>query len=95
MKITFFSAKPYDKESFNKQNEHFGFDLEYYETHLGPHIINAVEKTDAVLRSLHYVVQVLTMSIYKPLKQMELKFAESPPTRPRQLQSMRWQCFLP
>lgn len=48
MKITFFSAKPYDKESFNKQNEHFGFELEYYETHLGPHIINAVEKTDAV-----------------------------------------------
>src|SRR5882672_363062 len=48
MKITFFSAKPYDKESFNKQNENFGFELEYYETHLGPHIINAVEKTDAV-----------------------------------------------
>jgi len=48
MKITFFSAKPYDKESFNKQNEQFGFELEYYETHLGPHIINAVENTDAV-----------------------------------------------
>jgi D-lactate dehydrogenase len=48
MKITFFSAKPYDKESFNKQNAQFGFELEYYETHLGPHIINAVEKTDAV-----------------------------------------------
>ena len=48
MKITFFSAKPYDKASFNKQNEQFGFELEYYETHLGPHIINAVEKTDAV-----------------------------------------------
>ena len=48
MKITFFSAKPYDKESFNKRNERFGFELEYYETHLGPHIINAVEKTDAV-----------------------------------------------
>jgi len=48
MKITFFSAKPYDKESFNKQNEQFGFELEYYETHLGPHIINAVEKTNAV-----------------------------------------------
>jgi D-lactate dehydrogenase len=48
MKITFFSAKPYDKESFNKQNGQFGFELEYFETHLGPHIINAVEKTDAV-----------------------------------------------
>jgi D-lactate dehydrogenase len=48
MKITFFSAKPYDKESFNKQNAQFGFELEYFETHLGPHIINAVESTDAV-----------------------------------------------
>lgn len=48
MKITFFSTKPYDKDSFNTQNEPFGFDLEYFETHLGPHIINAVEETDAV-----------------------------------------------
>ncbi len=39
MKITFFSAKPYDKESFNKQNNPFGFELEYYETHLGPHTL--------------------------------------------------------
>ncbi len=48
MKITFFSSKPYDKDSFNKQNEKFGFELEYYETHLGPHIINAIENTEAV-----------------------------------------------
>lgn len=48
MKITFFSTKPYDKESFNKQNENFGFELEFYETHLGPHIVNVIDKTDAV-----------------------------------------------
>jgi len=48
MKITLFSAKPYDRESFNKLNASFGFDLEYFETHLGPHIINAVDQTDAV-----------------------------------------------
>ena len=48
MKITFFSAKPYDRETFDKLNELFGFELEYFETHLGPHIINAVERTDAV-----------------------------------------------
>lgn len=48
MKITFFSAKPYDRETFNKRNNGFGFELEYFETHLGPHIINAVEQTDAV-----------------------------------------------
>jgi D-lactate dehydrogenase len=48
MKITFFSAKLYDQDTFNKLNESFGFELEYFETHLGPHIINAVEQTDAV-----------------------------------------------
>jgi D-lactate dehydrogenase len=48
MKITFFSTKPYDKEFFTKQNEQYGFELEFYETHLGPHIVNLVEDTDAV-----------------------------------------------
>jgi D-lactate dehydrogenase len=48
MKITFFSAKPYDREIFNSLNKSFGFEIEYFETHLGPHIINAVDHTDAV-----------------------------------------------
>lgn len=48
MKVTFFSTKPYDKEFFDQQNLEFGFELEYFETHLGPHIINAIEQTDAV-----------------------------------------------
>lgn len=48
MKITFFSTKPYDKASFINQNENFGFELEFYETHLGPHIVNVIDKTDAV-----------------------------------------------
>ncbi len=48
MKITFFSAKPYDREFFDRLNKSFGFELEYFETHLGPHIIKAVDNTDAV-----------------------------------------------
>lgn len=48
MKITFFSTKPYDKEFFTRENEKFGFELEYYETHLGPHIVNVIDTTDAV-----------------------------------------------
>jgi D-lactate dehydrogenase len=48
MKITFFSSQPYDKTSFKTANEKFGFELEFYETHLGPHIVNLVEDTDAV-----------------------------------------------
>jgi D-lactate dehydrogenase len=48
MKITFFSTQPYDKFFFNQQNEQLGFELEYFETHLGPHIVNAISHTDAV-----------------------------------------------
>ncbi len=48
MKITFFSAKPYDRESFQQANAEFGFEMVYHETHLGPHSVNMIEETDAV-----------------------------------------------
>jgi D-lactate dehydrogenase len=48
MKITFFSTQPYDKEFFNQCNEQYGYELEYYETHLGPHIVNVIEDSTAV-----------------------------------------------
>jgi D-lactate dehydrogenase len=48
MKITFFSAKPYDREFFGIYNKSYGFSLEYFETHLGPHIVNVLENCDAV-----------------------------------------------
>ncbi|MFN8253862.1 MAG: 2-hydroxyacid dehydrogenase [Ferruginibacter sp.] len=48
MKIVFFSAKPYDKLFFDRINQQYGFELEYYETHLGPHIVNVVEDATAV-----------------------------------------------
>lgn len=41
-KIVFFSAKPYDKIFFDKANMPYGFQLEYLETHLGPHIVQAI-----------------------------------------------------
>ncbi|BAU54705.1 D-lactate dehydrogenase [Mucilaginibacter gotjawali] len=44
MKILFFSAKPYDIITFNQHNATYGFELEYLETHLGPHIVNAVDE---------------------------------------------------
>jgi len=47
MKIAFFSAKPYDKVFFNRYNS-FGFEIEYFETHLGPHIVNVIENAYAV-----------------------------------------------
>lgn len=49
MKIAFFSAKPYDKTFFNRYNETYGFELEFWETHLGPHIVNAIDEGTAVV----------------------------------------------
>ncbi|MDE3236675.1 MAG: 2-hydroxyacid dehydrogenase [Bacteroidota bacterium] len=48
MKITFFSTQPYDKQFFTHCNEAYGFELEFFETHLGPHIVNAINQTDVV-----------------------------------------------
>ncbi|WAC12538.1 2-hydroxyacid dehydrogenase [Dyadobacter pollutisoli] len=48
MKILFFSAKPYDKQFFDHYNKPYGFQIEYLETHLGPHIVNAVQDELAV-----------------------------------------------
>ncbi|WP_341837217.1 2-hydroxyacid dehydrogenase [Chitinophaga pollutisoli] len=49
MKILFFSAMPYDKYFFIRENEQYGFELEFLETHLGPHIVNAVEEGTPVV----------------------------------------------
>ena len=37
MKIIFFSAKPYDKEFFEQENQRFGHQLTFLEVHLDPH----------------------------------------------------------
>lgn len=47
MKIAFFSAKPYDKLFFNNYIPQ-GIEIEYFETHLGPHITDVVNGFDAV-----------------------------------------------
>jgi len=43
-KILFFSAKPYDELFFNKYSTSFEFEMEFLQTHLGPHIVNVVEE---------------------------------------------------
>jgi len=48
MKIAFFSTQPYDKIFFDRLSENHGFTIDYYDTHLGPHIANAVKNIDAV-----------------------------------------------
>lgn len=48
MKIAFFSTQPYDREFFNRENRDERFLYQFYETHLGPHIVQAVNDVDAV-----------------------------------------------
>ena len=48
MKIAFFSSQPYDRDSFNRENETYGYRLEYFDTHLGPHSLPLVDGFDAV-----------------------------------------------
>ncbi|KGO95135.1 2-hydroxyacid dehydrogenase [Flavobacterium subsaxonicum] len=48
MKMFFFSAKPYDKVFFDRYNKDTGIEIEYLDTHLGPHIVNVVEDAVAV-----------------------------------------------
>lgn len=48
MKIIFFSTKPYDKLFFDRCNKTLDFEIEYFETHLGPHMINVIGAADAV-----------------------------------------------
>jgi D-lactate dehydrogenase len=48
MKITFFSTQPYDKIFFNRFNETFGFELEYFETALNSKTVNLVNDSLAV-----------------------------------------------
>lgn len=77
MKITFFSAKPYDKEFFEKGNSNFGFDFTFFETHLGPHIVQAVEPTDAICVFVNDKVnkQVIEVLAQKGVKVIALRCA--------------------
>jgi D-lactate dehydrogenase len=48
MKIEFFSAKAYDKLFFDRFNQTYGFDIEYHDTHLGPHIVDIIKDATAI-----------------------------------------------
>jgi D-lactate dehydrogenase len=71
MKIVFFSAKPYDKQFFSKHNSSYNFELEFLETHLGPHIVNAVEPGTAAV--CVFVNDRVTKEVIKVLAEKGVK----------------------
>ncbi|MBP9988330.1 MAG: 2-hydroxyacid dehydrogenase, partial [Ruminococcus sp.] len=48
MTISFFDTKPYDKMYFNKINEKYGFELNFYETKLNQKTAKLADGSDAV-----------------------------------------------
>lgn len=71
MKIAFFSAKPYDKLFFDQHNQNYGFELQYFETHMGPHIVNVIDKNTAVICA--FVNDKLDATIIEALAQKGVK----------------------
>ena len=69
--MTFFSSKPYDKEFFDKVNQDFNFELDYFETHLGPHILNMIDHCDAVCA---FVNDTLNAEVLESLSKKGVKY---------------------
>jgi len=72
MKILFFSAKPYDRQFFEKSNQAHNFELEFWETHLGPHIVDAIKK-DAFDAVCVFVNDKLTAEVIAVLAEKGIK----------------------
>jgi D-lactate dehydrogenase len=70
MKIVFFSAKPYDQLFFDRFNKNYGFDIEYHETHLGPHIVHIIKDAKAICV---FVNDKLTANVIEVLSQKGVK----------------------
>ncbi len=48
VKIAFFDTKPYDRESFDAQNQKYGYSLTYFPNHLTPQTVSLCQGFDAV-----------------------------------------------
>jgi D-lactate dehydrogenase len=64
-KIAIFDAKPYDKETFNKVNEKYGFELIYYKEHLNINNVVLANGVDAVCIFVNAMVDAEVVSRLK------------------------------
>ncbi|QEC67686.1 2-hydroxyacid dehydrogenase [Panacibacter ginsenosidivorans] len=77
MKITFFSTQPYDKEFFNRYNDSFGFQLDFFEIELNAQTVHLVDKSDAVCVFVNDIVSetVIAQLSIKNVKVIALRCA--------------------
>ena len=69
-KIAFFSTQPYDKVFFNKYNEDFGFELDFFETQLNPQTVVLIENTTIVCV---FVNDIVNEAVIKQLAEKDVK----------------------
>jgi D-lactate dehydrogenase len=55
-KIAFFDAKPYDRQSFDRANTGFGFDITYYDAHINPQTVELAYGFDAVCAFVNDII---------------------------------------
>jgi D-lactate dehydrogenase len=67
MKITIFSAKPYDKKYFTAANEGLGHHLIFHEARLQPSTVELARGSDAVCVFVHDDVSALTIEALKSI----------------------------
>lgn len=78
MKIAFFSTKIYDKDFFNRHNQPYQFELQFWDTHLGPHIVNAIDQdTDVVCAFVNdrLTAEVIAVLASKKVKTIAMRCA--------------------
>ena len=68
--ISFYDAKPYDKISFNKLKEKYGFDIIYYDTKLNKNTVKMAEGSDAVCA---FVNDTLDQPVIEALTKMNIQ----------------------
>ncbi|WP_374175156.1 2-hydroxyacid dehydrogenase [Flavobacterium tructae] len=69
-KIAFFSTQPYDKTFFNKYNDSFGFELDFFETQLNPQTAALIEKALIVCV---FVNDIVNEAVLKQLAEKGVK----------------------
>lgn len=76
-KIAFFSTQPYDKAFFNKHNDQFGFELDFYETQLNPQTVILIENATIVCVFVNDIVNeaVIKQLVEKNVKIIALRCA--------------------
>lgn len=76
-KIAFFSTQPYDKTFFNKYNDEFSYDLDYFETQLNPQTVILIENAAIVCVFVNDIVneEVIRQLAEKNVKIIALRCA--------------------